>query len=242
MSWWWSHRFITRTDLSTFRTSYARHFCISICILKSILNKECGYWYLSFTTHTHSLYYTYLIFFFHDVFDNHFFQFLSFFVVDDIDREFSDLFDRFRIEEFLDAFFDTLWHRDRFDDESHSVRVIFWFRCWIFLFCNCSMIVCIFWRMLYNFESLLLIVCDDESIVNKTIVWRNNFSVFESSTIFTRCKYFFIFVLSDRLSTLNSSRKIFVIMMMMFICSTMMYYYRRDNDHYWKIILEKSIL
>jgi hypothetical protein len=86
-----------------------------------------------------------------------------------------------------------------------------------FLFCSCSMIVCILWRMSYNFEFLLLIVCDDESIVNKTIVWRNNFNIFEFSTIFTRCKYFFIFVLSDLLSTLDSSREVFVMLMMMFI-------------------------
>ncbi len=78
------------------------------------------------------------------------------------------------------------------------------------------MILCILWRMSYSSEFLLLIVCDDESIVNKTIVWRNNFSVFEFSTILTRCKYFSIFVLSDRLSTLSSSRRVFV-MMMIFI-------------------------
>jgi hypothetical protein len=71
--------------------------------------------------------------------------------------------------------------------------------------------------MLYIFESLLLIVCDNESIVNKTIVWDNNYSVFEFSTIFTRCKYFLIFVLKNCLSTLNPSRKVFMMMMMMFI-------------------------
>ncbi len=66
-------------------------------------------------------------------------------------------------------------------------------------FCSCLIVVCMLWNMLCSVESLTM----NEFVVvvrvssSNAIVLRSNASVFESSTIFTRWRYFFIFVFNS---------------------------------------------